>query len=125
MFKINFKKYVWYKYVIFGGVLVGIIVIIFGVMYGYLKILNEKLGRKNFIDEVELKNIFIDRNVKFELYFLEVYNNKYKVYYDLFIEVVIDGKIKLSLIEYLDKYYVKYYVLLYLNIKYGLFNFYN
>lgn len=125
MFKINFKKYVWYKYVIFGGVLVGIIVIIFGVMYGYLKILNEKLGRKNFIDEVELKNIFIDRNVKFELYFLEVYNNKYKVYYDLFIEVVIDGKIKLILIEYLDKYYVKYYVLLYLNIKYGLFNFYN
>nr|WP_318034245.1 PDxFFG protein [Mycoplasmopsis agalactiae] len=123
--KINLKKNVWHKYAISGGVLAGITAITLGAMYGYSKTSNEKLGRKNFTDEAELKNIFIDRNAKPESYFLEVHNNKHKVHYDPLTEVVTDGKTKLSSTEYLDKYYAKHHALPYLNIKYGSFNFYN
>ncbi|EIN14864.1 Hypothetical protein, predicted transmembrane protein [Mycoplasmopsis agalactiae 14628] len=123
--KINLKKHVWHKYAISGGVLAGITAITLGTMYGYSKTSNEKLGRKNFTDEAELKNIFIDRNAKPESFFLEVHNNKHKVHYDPLTEVVTDGKTKLSSTEYLDKYYAKHHALPYLNIKYGSFNFYN
>lgn len=123
--KINLKKHVWHKYAISGGVLAGITAITLGAMYGYSKTSNEKLGRKNFTDKAELKNIFIDRNAKPESYFLEVHNNKHKVHYDPLTEVVTDGKTKLISTEYLDKYYAKHHALPYLNIKYGSFNFYN
>ncbi len=123
--KINLKKHVWHKYAISGGVLAGITAITLGAMYGYSKTSNEKLGRKNFTDEAELKNIFIGRNAKPKSYFLEVHNNKHKVDYDPLSEVVTDGKTRLTTTEYLDKYYAKHHALPYLNIKYGSFNFYN
>ncbi|WP_430002235.1 PDxFFG protein [Mycoplasmopsis bovis] len=123
--KINLKKHVWHKYAISGSVLAGITAITLGAMYGYSKTSNEKLGRKNFTDEAELKNIFIDRNAKPKSYFLEVHNNKHKVDYDPLSEVVTDGKTRLTTTEYLDKYYAKHHALPYLNIKYGSFNFYN
>nr|WP_307906867.1 hypothetical protein [Mycoplasmopsis bovis] len=106
--KINLKKHVWHKYAISGGVLAGITAITLGAMYGYSKTSNEKLGRKNFTDEAELKNIFIGRNAKPKSYFLEVHNNKHKVDYDPLSEVVTDGKTRLTTTEYLDKYYAKH-----------------
>ncbi|WP_282460676.1 PDxFFG protein [Mycoplasmopsis bovis] len=123
--KINLKKHVWHKYAISGGVLAGITAITLGAMYSYSKTSNEKLGRKNFTDEAELKNIFIGRNAKPKSYFLEVHNNKHKVDYDPLSEIVTDGKTRLTTTEYLDKYYAKHHALPYLNIKYGSFNFYN
>ncbi|MCA8844114.1 PDxFFG protein [Mycoplasmopsis bovis] len=123
--KINLKKHVWHKYAISGGVLAGITTITLGAMYSYSKTSNEKLGRKNFTDEAELKNIFIGRNAKPKSYFLEVHNNKHKVDYDPLSEIVTDGKTRLTTTEYLDKYYAKHHALPYLNIKYGSFNFYN
>ncbi|MBZ4212805.1 PDxFFG protein [Mycoplasma sp. U97] len=125
MAKINLKKQVWHKYAISAGILVGATAIVLGSMYAFSKKSNEKLGRKSFVSENELSNIFIDKNAKPKTDFIEIHNNKQKIEYlpneD---KVVLDSK-QISVEQYLDQYYKKHHALPYLNIKYGSFNFYN